>query len=68
MKEGKKWKSNDGEKSVKELRIYRWQKDEEENKSIDKYYVDSEDCGKMVMEGMIYIKKKIEKKMKMRSQ
>lgn len=58
--EGKTWPRPDGAKRVTEFRIYRWSPDDDANPSIDTYYVDRDDCGPMVLDGLLYIKNKID--------
>jgi succinate dehydrogenase / fumarate reductase, iron-sulfur subunit len=60
MAEGKIWPRPDGATRVKEFRIYRWDPDTGANPRIDTYYVDRDDCGPMVLDGIIWIKAKID--------
>ncbi|EXU82552.1 succinate dehydrogenase iron-sulfur subunit [Brucella melitensis 548] len=60
MQEGKTWPRPDGATRVTEFRIYRWSPDDDENPRIDTYYVDRDDCGPMVLDGLLYIKNKID--------
>ncbi|MFG1301234.1 succinate dehydrogenase iron-sulfur subunit [Xanthobacter sp. V3C-3] len=57
---GKVWPKPQGAKKLTEFRIYRWNPDDGRNPRIDTYYVDREDCGPMVLDGLIYIKNKID--------
>ncbi|MFH3480329.1 MULTISPECIES: succinate dehydrogenase iron-sulfur subunit [unclassified Xanthobacter] len=57
---GKVWPKPAGAKKLTEFRIYRWNPDDGRNPRIDTYYVDREDCGPMVLDGLIYIKNKID--------
>ncbi|MFG1201535.1 succinate dehydrogenase iron-sulfur subunit [Xanthobacter aminoxidans] len=57
---GKTWPKPAGAKKLTEFRIYRWNPDDGKNPRIDTYYVDREDCGPMVLDGLIYIKNKID--------
>jgi succinate dehydrogenase / fumarate reductase iron-sulfur subunit len=43
-----------------EYRIYRWNADDGENPTIDTYYVDPADCAPMVLDGLIWIKNKVD--------
>ena len=60
VKTGKVWDKPAGATNLREYRIYRWSPDDDENPSIDTYYVDTDDCGPMVLDGLIYIKNKID--------
>ncbi|MBH0619598.1 succinate dehydrogenase iron-sulfur subunit, partial [Salmonella enterica] len=57
---GKTWPKPAGAKALKEFRIYRWDPDVGENPRIDTYFVDREDCGPMVLDGIIWIKSKVD--------
>jgi len=57
---GKVWPKPQGAKKLTEFRIYRWNPDDGRNPRIDTYYVDREDCGPMVLDGLIYIKNKVD--------
>ena len=57
---GKTWPKPAGANNLTEFRIYRWNPDDGKNPRIDTYYVDREDCGPMVLDGLIYIKNKID--------
>ena len=57
---GKVWPKPQGAKKLTEFRIYRWNPDDGRNPHIDTYYVDREDCAPMVLDGLIYIKNKID--------
>ncbi|MDQ0503387.1 succinate dehydrogenase iron-sulfur subunit [Xanthobacter agilis] len=57
---GKVWPKPAAAKKLTEFRIYRWNPDDGRNPRIDTYYVDREDCGPMVLDGLIYIKNKID--------
>ena len=58
--EGKTWPHHEGAKSEREYRIYRWSPDDDENPRIDTYYVDTGDCGPMILDALIWIKNKID--------
>src|SRR3546814_14761071 len=47
-------------KNIREFRIYRWSPDDGDNPRIDTYYIDIDDCGPMVPDGLLYIKNKID--------
>src|SRR4051794_32180711 len=57
---GKTWPRPAGATNVREYRIYRWNPDDDANPRIDTYFVDVADCGPMVLDGLIYIKNKID--------
>ena len=60
MSEGKTWPKPEGAKNIREFRIYRWSPDDDANPTIDTYHVDMDDCGPMVLDGLLYIKNKID--------
>ena len=65
IKEGKTWgkpTKADGTAAtnLREYRIYRWSPDDDGNPSIDTYYVDMDNCGPMVLDGLIWIKNNID--------
>ena len=57
---GKAWPRPQGAKSVTEFRIYRYDPDSGANPRIDTYFVDRGDCGPMILDGLIWIKSKID--------
>ncbi|QRG07696.1 succinate dehydrogenase iron-sulfur subunit [Xanthobacter dioxanivorans] len=57
---GKVWPKPASAKKLTEFRIYRWNPDDGRNPRIDTYYVDREDCGPMVLDGLIWIKNKVD--------
>jgi len=58
--EGKVWKKPEGATETREFRIYRWSPDDDENPRIDTYYVDTSDCGPMVLDALLWIKNKVD--------
>lgn len=60
VKTGKTWPKPDGATNLKEYQVYRWSPDDDENPRIDTYFVDMDDCGPMILDGLIYIKNKID--------
>ena len=60
IKEGKTWPKPEGATNLREYRIYRWSPDDGENPRIDTYYVDMDDCGPMVLDGLLWIKNNID--------
>jgi len=60
MVEGKVWPKPAGATKLKEFRIYRWDPEDASNPRIDTYFVDMDDCGPMVLDGLIWIKNKVD--------
>ena len=60
MTEGKVWPKPADAKNVREYRVYRWNPDDGQNPRIDTFYIDIDDCGPMVLDGLLYIKDKID--------
>src|ERR1043165_2472075 len=58
--EGKTWPKPAGAKELRAYRIYRWNPDDGENPRVDTYYVDTADCGPMILDALIWIKNKID--------
>src|SRR3974377_2101620 len=58
--EGKTWAYPAGASDVRECRIYRWSPDDGRNPRIDTYYVDTGDCGPMVLDALIWIKNNVD--------
>src|SRR6266536_5306616 len=58
--EGRTWARPTAAKDVREYRIYRWNPDDGRNPRIDTYYVDTGDCGPMVLDALIWIKNDID--------
>jgi succinate dehydrogenase / fumarate reductase iron-sulfur subunit len=46
--------------NIREFRVYRWDPDANRNPSIDTYFIDVDDCGPMVLDGLIWIKNNID--------
>ena len=51
--EGKVWPKPAGAKGTREYRIYRWNPDDGQNPRIDTYYVDTHDCGPMILDALL---------------
>jgi succinate dehydrogenase / fumarate reductase, iron-sulfur subunit len=49
-----------GAKNVREFRVYRWNPDDGQNPRIDTFFVDTDDCGPMILDAIIWIKSKID--------
>ena len=58
--EGKVWPKPEGAKEIRAYRIYRWNPDDGQNPRIDTYYVDTAQCGPMILDALIYIKNYID--------
>jgi succinate dehydrogenase / fumarate reductase iron-sulfur subunit len=58
--EGKVWPKPAGAKETRAYRIYRWNPDDGQNPRVDTYYVDTADCGPMILDALIWIKNKID--------
>ena len=57
---GKHYPGPDGATNVKTFRIYRWDPDSGQNPRIDSYDVDLDDCGPMVLDGIVKIKNEMD--------
>jgi succinate dehydrogenase / fumarate reductase iron-sulfur subunit len=61
VKAGKTWnKPADSNGSWREFRIYRWNPEDGQNPRIDRYWVDLDACGPMVLDALIKIKNEID--------
>ncbi|NWG24148.1 MAG: succinate dehydrogenase iron-sulfur subunit [Pseudorhodoplanes sp.] len=58
--EGKTWPHPADAKHEREFRVYRWNQEDGNNPRVDTYYVDTDDCGPMVLDALIWIKSKID--------
>src|SRR5262245_21302877 len=56
----KTWPKPPGATEMREFKVYRWNPDDRKNPSVDTYYVDTNDCGPMVLDGLIWIKNNID--------
>jgi succinate dehydrogenase / fumarate reductase iron-sulfur subunit len=57
---GKTWPRPEDSGEVTEFRVYRWNPDEAGNPSMDTYFIDREDCGPMVLDGLIWLKNNVD--------
>ena len=57
---GKAWERPAGASRVREFRIYRYDPDTTQNPRVDTYFVDLDDCAPMVLDGLIWIKNKVD--------
>lgn len=46
--------------ALREFQVYRWNPDDGRNPRLDNYFVDTSDCGPMVLDGLIWIKNNID--------
>jgi succinate dehydrogenase / fumarate reductase, iron-sulfur subunit len=60
MVEGKAWPKPAGATRLREYRIYRWDPEDDRNPRIDTFFVDLDDCGPMILDGLIWIKSTID--------
>ena len=58
--QGKTHKAPQGAKSVKAFKIYRYDPDSGENPRYDRYEIDLDDCGPMVLDALIKIKNEVD--------
>ena len=58
--EGTVWPKPEGAGNLQEFRVYRWSPDDGRNPHIDTFYVDTGDCGPMVLDGLLWIKNKVD--------
>ncbi|VAW23569.1 Succinate dehydrogenase iron-sulfur protein [hydrothermal vent metagenome] len=63
--EGKIWPKPDGS-NIQEYRVYRYNPDENQNPRIDTFYVDVDECGPMVLDGLLWIKNNVDPKLALR--
>lgn len=57
---GKTWAKPAGATRLKEYRVYRYDPDSGENPRLDTFFVDLDDCGPMVLDGLLWIKNKVD--------
>jgi succinate dehydrogenase / fumarate reductase iron-sulfur subunit len=57
---GKTWPKPAGASRLKEYRVYRYDPDSGENPRLDTYFIDRDDCGPMVLDGLLWIKNKVD--------
>ena len=58
--DGKVWPKPAGATRLREYRIYRWDPEGGVNPRLDTYFVDLDDCGPMILDGLIWIKRKVD--------
>jgi succinate dehydrogenase / fumarate reductase iron-sulfur subunit len=57
---GKVWDRPEGAKRLAEFHVYRYDPDNESNPRTDTYFVDLDDCAPMVLDGLLWIKNKVD--------
>ena len=60
IKQGKTHPAPEGASRPKTFHVYRWDPDSGENPRVDKFTIDLDDCGPMVLDGLIKIKNEID--------
>lgn len=60
ISKGKHFKAPAGAKRVKTFQVYRWEPDSGENPRTDRYEIDLNECGPMILDAIIYIKNHID--------
>ena len=58
--QGKVWNKPEKEGTWREFHIYRWSPEDDDNPSIDTYFVNLDDCGPMILDAIIWIKNVID--------
>ena len=58
--EGKTWPHAPQARREREYRVYRWNPEDGKNPRVDTYYVDTADCGPMILDALIWIKNNID--------
>lgn len=57
---GKEWPKPAGATELREFKVYRWNPDDGKNPGIDTYYVNTHDCGPMILDALIWIKNNVD--------
>ena len=57
---GRVWPKPEGATNLRTFRIYRWTPDDDQQPSVDTYFVDMDTCGPMVLDALIKIKNEID--------
>ena len=60
VQRGKTWPKPEGASRLREYQVYRYDPDTEDNPRVDTYFVDLDDCGPMVLDGLLWIKNNID--------
>ncbi len=57
---GRRWPAPEGARHIKTFEIYRYAPDSGRNPRLDRFEVDLDDCGPMVLDALIWIKSKVD--------
>lgn len=60
VQEGKTYPAPEGATNIQAVEIYRWDPDSGENPRVDKYFLDLDTCGPMVLDAIIKIKDEVD--------
>ena len=60
IRPGKLHKAPEGAKNIRRFHVYRYDPDTKENPSVDVFEVDMDQCGSMVLDGLLHIKNKMD--------
>ncbi len=60
IQQGKHYPAGSDAKRVKTIQVYRWDPDSGENPRVDRYDIDLDKCGPMVLDAIIYIKNHVD--------
>jgi succinate dehydrogenase / fumarate reductase iron-sulfur subunit len=60
IRDGQTHKAPEGAKRVKTFSVYRWSPDDGENPRVDRYEIDLDACGPMVLDALIKIKNEVD--------
>ncbi|KQT82204.1 succinate dehydrogenase iron-sulfur subunit [Aurantimonas sp. Leaf443] len=66
IEKGKVWPKPANTSKLREFQIYRWSPDDGKNPSVDTFYVDTEDCGPMVLDALLWIKNNVDSTLTLR--
>jgi succinate dehydrogenase / fumarate reductase iron-sulfur subunit len=66
VQKGKVWPKPAGAKTVREFGVYRWSPDDGQNPTVDTFYVDTDDCGPMVLDALLWIKNNVDSTLTLR--
>jgi succinate dehydrogenase / fumarate reductase iron-sulfur subunit len=60
VQHGRTWNSPSNKGNWRELKIYRWNPDDDANPRLDTYWIDQDSCGPMILDALIKIKNEID--------
>lgn len=60
VKTGKTWPASESATRTRQVDVYRWQPDDEQNPHIDSYHIDLDQCGPMILDAILSIKNTID--------